>query len=468
MHIKLIKPAERPRSGVLLNKTTLCMDAALPLLAALTPPQHQVTLVDESFAPDDRTEDVDVVGISAWTDLAIRAYAIAEHYRSRGTIVVMGGIHPTMCPDEAQMHCDAVVVGEGDQSWPTLLADIERGALRRRYDFRDRIPRRLEDLPHPRRDLYPALTRWNPVPPAVGIEASRGCPYDCEFCSVLEVRGHRYRHRPVEEIVAEIATIGASNLVFVDDNVALDRKRAKALFRRMIGMGKEWVAEAGVGLAEDTELLRLMRASGCRGLMVGFESVQPQTIDGMRKLRRMRLTHMEVVERFHDAGIPVMGNFVFGFDHETFEVFDLTLDFAFRSQIELAQFKPLVPYPGTPLFSRLLREGRLLDAAWWRNPKRIPGEATPLFYPAQMSPEQLAEGLLHLARAFYGARGRLRRLRGLRPWRRTLVETALLIGMDWAFGSRYLSAFRFSLDRTRALPVAVRQCVASAPPEVSR
>ncbi|MBW2255402.1 MAG: cobalamin-dependent protein [Deltaproteobacteria bacterium] len=131
MRIKLIKPAETPRSGVLLNKTTLCMDAALPLLAALTPPQHQVTLVDESFAPDARDVDVDVVGISVWTDLALRAYAIAEHYRSRGAIVVMGGIHPTMCPDEVQMHCDAVVVGEGDQSWPTLLADIERGALRR-------------------------------------------------------------------------------------------------------------------------------------------------------------------------------------------------------------------------------------------------------------------------------------------------------------------------------------------------
>jgi len=154
-----------------------------------------------------------------------------------------------------------------------------------------------------------------------------------------------------------------------------------------------------------------------------------------------------------------MGNFVFGFDHETPEVFDLTLDFAFRSEMELAQFRALVPYPGTPLYARLLREGRLIDPAWWRNPTRIPGEATPLIFPKRMSPEQLAEGMLHLAREFYGLGGRLRRLRTLRPWRRSLMEMALLIGTDWAFGSRYSSAFRFSLDRIRSQPVAVRQRV---------
>ncbi|MDF1564897.1 MAG: radical SAM protein [Deltaproteobacteria bacterium] len=450
LRIKLIKPAERPRPGVLLNRTTRFMDAALPMLAALTPEPHEVTLVDESFAPDRRYEPVDVVGISVWTDLAMRAYAIADHYRKRGVTVVMGGIHPTMCPDEVQAHCDALVIGEGDLAWPALLADLEAGNLQPRYDYRDRIPEHLGALPLPRRDLYPRLQGLNPVPAGVGIEASRGCPYDCEFCSVLEVRGHRYRHRPVEEILAEIDAIDAANLIFVDDNVALDRKRAKELFRGMIGMGKQWVAEASVGLADDLDLLELMRQSGCRGLMIGFESVQPETMVGMKKLSRMHLTPVEIVRRFHDSDIPVMGNFVFGFDHETPEVFDLTLDFAFRSELELAQFRALVPYPGTPFHARLLREGRLLDPHWWRNPDRLPGEATPLFEPKRMSRLQLAEGMLRLTREFYGWRGRLQRLRSLRPLHRPPVETALLLGTDWAFGSRYASAFQFSLDRVRA------------------
>lgn len=455
MKIKLIKPAVPLGSDSLQPNSARFQDVALPLLAALTPDKHTVKIVDESFAPDDTDEDVDLVGLSVWTDLARRSYQIADHYRKRGVMVAMGGIHPTMVPDEVAGYCDAVVIGEGERAWPQLLCDAEDGKLQKFY--RAELMPKLEGLPIPRRDLYPRLVYWDPVPFSVGIEASRGCTYDCEFCSVLKVRGHTYRMRPVKEIIEEIETIESNYLVFVDDNMALNRRAARELFKAMIPLKRQWVAEGNVSLAHDPELLTLIKLSGCVGLMVGFESVQQGTIKQMKKLKHLKVDYAEAVRRFHDAGIAILGNFVFGFDHDTPDVFDQTLEFAIREKLDFAEFRELVPFPGTPLYDRLHAEDRLIDPKWWLNPHRKFGDARPAFYPRRMSPQQLLDGLAHVSKEFYSFASVFKRFFGIKPGHRSLVGVRLYLTINWFFGRRYRSLYGAAPDNVARMPEEVRQ-----------
>jgi radical SAM superfamily enzyme YgiQ (UPF0313 family) len=442
MIVKLIKPAVGSETGAHAPTSRAFQDVALPLLAACTPEKHTVRLVDELFAPDDPDEPVDLVGISVWTELARRSYQIAQEYRDRGVKVVMGGIHPTMLPEEALQHCDAVVIGEGELIWPKLLDDAEHGNLQPCYRA-DELPC-LERLPLPRRELYPKNKYRSIIPFAVGVESSRGCPYDCEFCSVLKVRGHKYRIRPVDEIIKDIGTIGSKYLVFVDDNMALERRSAKELFRRMTPLKRQWISEGNVSLADDPEMLRLMKASGCIGLQIGFETIQRESQGEFKKLKHIKMSYREAVHRFHDAGIAVMGNFVFGLDNDRPESFEKTLEFAVREKLDFAQFRELVPYPGTRLYNRLLKENRLVDPEWWLNPYRNFGDATPAFLPRHMTPEQLMEGLFTISREFYSYSGILKRFTGIKPWKRTFTGHNLYFAINWINAYRYLRMYRSS------------------------
>ena len=221
------------------------------------------------------------------TDLALRAYRIADAYRQRGVKVVMGGIHPTVLPGEALQHADAVVIGEGDLVWPRILSDAVSGEIQRIYRP-DRFAE-LQGMVKPRWDLYPkALHRgYTPIP--VSVETARGCPYGCEFCSIGSVMGRQCRYRPVREVIAEIETIDSPYLFFVDDNLALNRYLAKEFFREMIPLHRSWAGQGGVSLAEDPGLLRLMKRSGCTGLLIGFESVETKTNSGLTKIRNLKI-----------------------------------------------------------------------------------------------------------------------------------------------------------------------------------
>lgn len=455
MKIRLVKPAVHTREGSLLMQTFRIQDVALPLLAALTPEKHTIKIVDESFAPDDPDEDIDLVGLSVCTDLALRAYQIADHYRKRGAMVAMGGIHSTIVPDEVAEHCDAIVIGEGDRAWQELVCDAEDGKLQKFYRA-ERIPK-LVGQPIPRRDLYPELVYRDLIPFSVGIEASRGCPYDCEFCSVHTVGGHIYRMRPVEEIIAEIESIDSDYLVFVDDNMALNQDVAKKLFKAMIPLKRQWVAEGNTSLAHDLELLTLMRRSGCLGLQVGFESIQPETIQRIKKLKLMKIDHAEAVRRFHDAGIAIMANFIFGFDHDSLDVFDQTLDFAIRVKLDFAQFRALVPYPGTRLYDRLLAENRLIDPKWWLNQHRRFGDAPPAFYPCRMSLEQLADGLLYISEEFYSFHNAFKRFFGIKPWHHSCVTVQLYLAINRTFGQRYQKLYNATISNMARMPEEVHK-----------
>jgi radical SAM superfamily enzyme YgiQ (UPF0313 family) len=432
MKIKLIAPHEQSENSIATAMPFKVQRVNLSLLAALTPPGHPVTIVDEAFAPDDMNETIDLLGITVMTDLALRAYRIADSYRQRGTKVVMGGIHATILPYEALQHADAVVMGEAEEIWPRLVSDAASGKLKKLYRA-DKLTD-LKGLPRPRRDLYPRPASKSPIPLIFGIETSRGCPYDCEFCSIGSVMGRQYRFRPVLEVISEIESIESAHVFFVDDALGLNRAVAKKLFAEMIPLRRMWVGEGTVSLAEDLELLRLMRRSGCLGLLIGFESVQKDAQDGMRKIRNLRIDFPEAMRRFHDEGIAILGAFIFGFDHENKDVFDQTLEFAMENHLDHMQLRILTPYPGARLYTRLLNEGRLFVSDWWLH--GYPPD-TLLFQPKGMGPDELLDGFARLNRQAYSLGGIVKRFFGMSPWKRTAIGCSAYIGLNLAARKAY-------------------------------
>jgi len=435
MKIKLIAPHEQ-REDTLSGSFKL-QRVNLPLLAALTPPGHTITIVDEAFAPDDINQDVDLVGITVMTDLALRAYHIADAYRRKAVKVVMGGIHPTVLPDEALEHADAVVVGEAEGVWPRLVSDAASGQMQRLYRAAKMTD--LQGLPKPRRDLFPGIKYQGFTRIPIGVETSRGCPYDCEFCCIGQTLGHHYRVRPVQEVIAEIESIDSPHLFFVDDALGLNRNAAKKLFTEMIPLRRRWLAQGTVSLAEDLELLGLMKRSGCLGLLIGFESVQKATQNEVMKIKNLRIDFYEAMRRFHGEGFGILGSFVFGFDYENKDVFEQTLEFIMRSRMDVMQLRILTPYPGTRLYKRLLSEGRLFVRDWWL--RGYPPD-TLLFQPKGMTADELMIGFARLNRQAYSLGAVMKRFLGMSPWKRTLLGCQVYAGVNLSTRKRYFKGLK--------------------------
>ncbi len=430
MKIKLIAPSDHCKDS--LSSPFKFLRVNLPLLAALTPPGHEVTIVDETFAPDDTDQDVDLVGITVMTELVLRAYDIADTYRRKKVLVVMGGIHPSVLPDEALEHADAVVVGEAEGVWPRLVSDAASGRMQRLYQAGKMSD--LKNLPNPRRDLVPGTNGKGYIPIPIGVETSRGCPYDCEFCCIGQILGQQYRVRPVQEVIAEIEAIDTPYLFFVDDALGLNRNSARKLFTEMIPLGRRWLAQGTVSLAEDLELLGLMRRAGCLGLLIGFESVQKDTQNEVKKIKNLSIDFYEAMHRFHNEGFGILGSFVFGFDYENKDVFEQTLEFILRGCLDVVQLRILTPYPGTRLYNRLLSEGRLFVHDWWL--RGYPPD-TLLFQPKGMTAEELTNGFNRLNRQAYSFGAMTKRFFGMSPWKRTLLGCQLYTGVNLSTRKRY-------------------------------
>jgi len=453
LSIALLSPKGRlyrHRSGIF-RRSLRYAPLTLPTLVSLVPPEipHRVTLIDEGIRDIPLELEADIIGITVITPTAPRSYWLADHFRARGATVVLGGPHVTLVPEDALPHADAIVVGYAEESWPRLLRDVVNGRLARRYE---QIPDlSLAGLPPVCRDLVP---RRDYITTDV-FEATRGCAHACDFCVVPSAWGRRQLQKPVEEVVADIGRTGARRLIFVDLNLVSDRNYAAHLFAALVPLGVQWYGLATSLLARDRELLELCARSGCRGLLIGLESISRQGLREVHKGFQDPGDFRELIALFHRYGIAIQGCFVFGFDDDTPEVFQRTAEFAVDARIDLPRFAVLTPFPATPLFHRYERDGRLLTRNW----ELYDGQHV-VFQPQRMSATALMRGTEAAWKHAYRYRSIVRRIYHS-PAARSVVLGA---NLGYRFYAHHLDRF-YNCDwglvpRTTEPAAAQRPCPA--------
>lgn len=408
-HVTIIHPCVGRRAGSRAYMNTWKMEP-LPagLISALLPEDVERTFFDDRIEAIDYDRPTDLVTLSVETYTARRAYQIASEYRRRGVPVVMGGFHATLCPDEVERYAESVVVGEAEEVFPQLLDDYRHGTPQRRYRG---VGRPDPSTVTPDRTLF----RGKRYLPIRLVEFARGCRFRCEFCAVQAFHGATQTHRAVDAVIAELhqtrRMVRPGQLVFfIDDNITSDLAAAKAFMRALIPLKLRWISQASINVAFDDEALSLMRRSGCQGVLVGFESLHTPTLQQMNK--GFNASHggpPAALARFRAHGLRVYGTFVFGYDHDTEATFRETLDFAQAEGLFIAAFNHITPFPGTPLYTRLQGEGRLLGEPWWLDPDYRYGMVP--FQPRSMTPEALARHCLDARRRFYSWRSIGRRFR---------------------------------------------------------
>jgi radical SAM superfamily enzyme YgiQ (UPF0313 family) len=395
---------------------------SLPVIAAYTPPTWDVKIMDEAVMDINFDTPCDLVGLSIMTCYAPRAYEIADEFRRRGKKVVLGGVHPTYCPDEALRHCDAIVCGEAEDLWPHVVADVEAGTLKRIYRM-DQFPA-LSDYKPPRIELLSPdsyMTRLCSF-------TTRGCHFDCEFCSVSPFNGKTTRRRPVPEVIEELKrakewlrsdivermTHGSllnalttslkiwvgleegSIVAFVDDLHNSHRAYCRELWQALKSLNIKWGCQSTLFLGDDPEMVKLAADSGCVSVFVGLESLSDDSLSETNKGFNQVRKFENQIKMFHDHGIMVNPGIVFGFDNDDESVFETAVEFLTRNKVELAYFNVLTPLPGTALFERYNREGRIFDQDW----AKYDGKHV-VYKPKRMTPEQLQEGFFWANHQFY-------------------------------------------------------------------
>jgi radical SAM superfamily enzyme YgiQ (UPF0313 family) len=355
----LINPVGR-RSGYLLSKFSTFQPLSLAYTAAVTPSHWEVKILDENI-DEFEFEEADLVGITAFTSNINRAYEIARMYRERKIKVIMGGIHISMLPDEALQYADTVVKGEVEGIWKQVITDFEDNRLSSRYNG-PRVDLSLTQIT-PRRDLLHPNYLWH------SVQTSRGCPFNCNFCSVSKYLGKEYRQRKAQDVLNEMEEIKGKYITFVDDNMIghspESRNRAIELFEGMIsrGLNKKWWIQTSINAADDEHVIKLAAQAGCMYVFIGFETLNKETLKGMKKGINLKIgveNYKKVVDRFHKYGIGVLGAFVIGNDYESPEYYKELADFLVSSGIDIVQISILTPLPGTELMEQLQKEGRLI------------------------------------------------------------------------------------------------------------
>ncbi|MCM2279810.1 MAG: B12-binding domain-containing radical SAM protein [Oligoflexia bacterium] len=365
------------------------------VIAALTPKDVEVRFYDDRLEQVAYDEPTDLVAISIETYTAKRAYQIASEYRSRGIPVVLGGFHATLCPDEAARYAESVVIGEAERIWESVIDDYRHGTPKKFYQD---LSRPTLERSTPDRRIFQGK---NYLPMRL-VESGRGCPLKCDFCAIQTVYQRSQTRRPTEDILRELRAIGAKGklVFFVDDNVISNPRLAKEFFRELIPLKIRWVSQGTINAGYDEELLELMRRSGCQGILVGFESLDPSNLRSMEKaVNTSGAGYEQALANLHRYGIRIYGSFVFGYDHDTPRSFDNAVAFARRHGFWLTGFAHLTPFPGTPLYQRLEQQGKLLYRNWWLDDaysyNHIP------FQPSCMSPQEIHDHCIRARKAYY-------------------------------------------------------------------
>ncbi len=366
---------------------------SMAVLAGLTPSDVDIRFYDDRMESIPFDEPTDLVALSVETYTALRAYRIARAFRQRGVPVVLGGYHVTLCPEEAGAEADAIVVGDAEPVWRELLSDARRRELKPLYNGRVTSP--LAGIV-PRREIFGTRSYQK----ITLVESARGCNFRCDFCAITAFHQMAQRHRPAHEVAAEMASTEQKRFFIVDDNFVSQPAKARELCRALKPLGIRWVGQASVHIAHDDELLQLMAESGCMGVLIGIESLDPHNLHDMDKQWNVAgSSYVESLRQFRKHGLAIYATFVFGYDHDTPETIQRSVDFAREQKLFLAAFNHLTPFPGTPLYERLRQQGRLLSDRWWLDPQGHVGDVT--FRPRHMSPEDLKTRCLAARREFY-------------------------------------------------------------------
>lgn len=353
----------------------------LTTLAALTPEEAKATftLIDENVQSVPREKRFDLVAISCLTGTALKAYAWARHFRERGATVVLGGYHVTLRPEEAEAHADVVMIGFAEHTWPRMIRDFKSGKLQPRYDGGQGD---VDALPVPRRDLQKRFGYAMPN----AVSATRACKCHCAFCSIPAAK-YRWQMRPLDQVIDEIRQMPGRRFTFNDVNLLQDRDYGLELLRALTPLGKRWGGLAMVSTANDPEMLEALERSGCQYLLCGFESLSEQSLSAVNKRFNRVPDYGQAVEAFHAHGISVQGCFIFGLDEDTPDIFRQTVEAVNEMKVDIPRFAISTPYPGTALFERLEREGRLLHTHWTHYDTQHV-----VFKPVHMTPEELDQG----------------------------------------------------------------------------
>ena len=375
---------------------------SLPYLAALTPKEWDIELIDQQLEDIDFKAGADLVAITTWTINSLLAYEIAGRFRARGTPVIMGGPHTFFFAEEAAEHCDAVGIGEGETIWLKMLEDASNGRLRKFYRAEESLE--LRGLPFPRYDLvnfekYSFFKTFS-------VQTSRGCPFRCDFCSERFYLGKKYRYRPVEEVIEELKYNRIKNVLFADSTFAGKRSHTMQLLEALIPLDVRWSALWSSNLCRDQRFLDLAKRSGLMHVNIGIESIDQRSLDGMNKKINKLKHYKEIMSNLRKRGISYSLNFVLGYDTEDESIYDRTLAFLRENKVPAAYFNILTPHKGTPVYDRLQEEGRIVDHG---NIGRWPGLKC-YFTPVHCTPMALERKIGRMYREFYSFRSMTARL----------------------------------------------------------
>ena len=415
MKLLLVVPAmEEDKRKRLKGKAFRLPQISLGILAALTPKDVSVTYIDENIEDINYECGADLVAITVMTATAPRAYEISQNFKSKGAKVILGGIHPSILPYEALRYADSVVIGEAEYVWQQVIEDFKRKELQPIY-YGERV--KSEDILSPEREIFKEKGYFF----TSILQATRGCPYECDFCSVSLFFGRSFRTRNIKAIIKEIEELNHPLIGFLDDNLMGNKAFAKKLFYELIPLKIRWLGQASLTIADDRELLRLAKRSGCSGLFIGIESIKESGLKEINKKYQKAKNLLEKIKIIQEEGILIEGSFIFGLDSDTPDIFDETLEFVFKSKMALASFSILTPYPGTKLQKRLQEENRIITYDW-----RLYDCGHAVFKPKNMSVEKLQEGLDYCWYQFYSYKNIFKRVFSL-GYRLPLLGIPLLI-----------------------------------------
>lgn len=441
MKVTLLRPNMGLSRGTPYEDKGRMEPLTLAILAGQLPPQVEVACYDDRCERIRFDEPTDLAAITVETYMAQRAYEIAAEYRRRGVPVLLGGYHPTLVPEEAMEHGDAVLTGQAEGLLPAVLEDLAAGRLQRRYEGTLRPDlqgvRVRHEIFKDKHYLPIALTQF-----------SRGCVNQCNYCATGTIFQQRHLWRPVDEMVEEIRARGTRLVFFVDDNIVGNHAIAKELFQALIPLKIRWVSQASLDFAADDELLDLMIRSGCQGLVVGFESLSPENLAQMQKNCNQRDRYEPLLEKIRAKGLMLWAAFLLGYDADTPESIRATCDWALSHRFAFAAFNILTPYPGTPLYAKMQEDGRLIYDRWWLDPRYRFGDA--VFQPAHMQPEALSRACLDARIRFNSLPSLVRRASDFKTNAKNLWSLGTFMNYGSLFRQEMLAKIRMQLGYHRA------------------